>query len=424
MEKKVEIKESQEAMITFTIRGDEWKKAQEKEFRKLAANLKVKGFRQGHVPLDMAKKMISQSEIIQEAVLSCVNKEYGNVLNENQLRPITDPKLNITNVKEDEVEAVVRFALAPKVELGEYKGLKIEKKEVTVSDEEKEEFILSLRKDQATMNVKEGEAKIGDTVIIDFKGYIDDSPFDGGEAKGYELELGSHSFVPGFEEQLVGLKAGEERVIEVTFPENYVKNLKGKKANFNVRCHDVKEKVLPELDENFFKELNNKEVQNKEELDAYSLKMVKERKERAAKKEYQEALLQKILDGSKVFVAESLLQEEAMANIENIRKQVEKNGLSFEDYLSINGLTNEKFIEDKKEEALKNFKSMLVIEEICRKENIVVTKEILDAKYQEIATQYNMKVEDVQKALEPNLEQFVRNLRSTMFTEFLEKNNQ
>lgn len=424
IEHQVNINENVNVVITFKIQGTEWKKAQDKEFRRLAANLKVKGFRQGHVPLDMARKMVSPQEVIQGATLTTVNKVYSSVLTEHQLRPFTEPKLNITKLDNESVEAEVTFALPPKVELGEYKGLKIEKKEVVVSDEDKKDFIEQLRKDQATMNVKEGEAALGDSVTIDFKGYIDDSPFDGGEAKNYELELGSNSFVPGFEDQLVGMKEGEKRSIEVKFPDNYVKSLQGKLARFDVTCHEVKEKVLPELNEDFFGELNLDGVTNVDELDAYALKTLTARKERENYRAYQEAILDQVIANSKVYVGDAILTQEAQTNIANIKKQVESNGLSFEDYLSINGIDQNKLLEDKKNEALDSFKHVLVIEEICRKENIRVTKEQLDAKYQEIATQYNMKVEDVIKTLEPSRDQFILNMRNAMFEDFLAKNNQ
>lgn len=424
MEHNVNISENLDVTITFKLGKEEWQKAKDKEFRKLSASLKANGFRQGHVPEYMARRMISQGEVIEGAILDSVNKEYGHILEENKLNPFTEPQLSVTSLKDDEAEAQVSFALPPSVELGEYKGLKVEEEEVSVSEEEINNFIEQLRNDHATMNVKDGKAQLGDTVIIDFKGYIDDSPFDGGEAKNYELVLGSNSFVPGFEDQLVGIQAEEKRSIEITFPDNYVKELQGKLARFDVTCRDVKEKVLPEINDDFFSELELDDVHNLDELKNHALNTLSERKKKSNKTKRQNQLIDLIVTNSKVHVGDAIVTKEAQSNIDSIKKQVESNGLSFDDYLSINNITQEKLLEDKKKEALDNIAHVLVIEAICHKENIVVTQEVLDEKYKEIASQYNMKVEEVIKALEPNRNNFIRNIRNDLFIKFIEENNQ
>ena len=272
--------------------------------------------------------------------------------------------------------------------------------------------------------VKEDEAKLGDTVIIDFKGFVDDVPFDGGEAKAYELKLGSNSFIPGFEDQLVGIKAGESRSINVQVPENYVEQLAGKAARFDIKCHDVKETVLPELNDEFVEEL---EIADVKTVDAYKNKLEKDilaRKETAANNKRLDAIVAKIIDNATVEIADSLVEEEAKAQIENVRKQVEANGLKFEDYLKINNSDLEKFTADKKVEAANNIKGMLVIEQICREEKIEVDSKALNDKYEELAAMYNMKVEDVRKALEPNKNEVLRNLKNELFTKFILANNE
>ena len=423
MEIKVNLSENQSAELVISCSGEEWKKAQNKEFNKRRANLEVKGFRKGNVPADMANRYINRAEVINDALIELVNKAYGEAVEEHKLQVFSEPKLDVKKVSEEEFEVTVSFALPPKVTLGEYKGIKATKGEVKVTDKEIEAHIDSLRNQHATMNVKEGEAAVNDTVIIDFKGYVDDVAFDGGEAKGYELKLGSNSFVPGFEDQLVGIKANEDRVVNIKFPENYVADLKGKDARFEVHCSDVKETVLPEINEEFFEELHIEGVNSVETLNNHARKTLVERKTREVENEYLNTIINKIIDNATVAVGDTLIEAEANAQIDSMKKQVESNGLKFDDFLSINNQTMEQLVEMKKEEAARNIKAMLVIEEICRAENIFVTKEVLDAKFEEIAKQYNMSKEDVEKALGNNIEQFARNLRNSLFNEFILKNN-
>lgn len=422
MEKKIE-KNGSQVVITFSTSGDEWKNAQNKEFNKLSAKLKVPGFRPGHVPSNIAKSRINPAEVMHEALFALVNKEYSACINEEKLTVIAEPKLNVTKISENELECTVTVALPPVVTLGEYKNIKVAKDNVEVTDQDVEAEINKELSNHATMMVKEGEAKLGDTVIIDFKGYIDDIPFDGGEAKAYELKLGSNSFVPGFEDQLVGIKAEEERTIEITFPENYVENLAGKKAKFDVKCHDVKETILPELNEEFVSELALENITTVEQYKQKISDDLKNKKSHEADNKRLNEIVETIVNNASVDIADTLLVDEAKAMIDNIKKQVESNGLKFEDYLKINNIDEEKLLADKKVEAEHNIKGMLVIDEICRKENIVVDSKALNEKYVELSKMYNMKVEDVKKALEPNKNEVLRNLRNELFTKFILENN-
>ena len=423
MEKIID-KKASEVIITFKTSGEEWNSAQMKEFNKLRAKLKVPGFRPGHVPDGIAKQRINPAEVIHEAMFALVNKAYAEVLESEKLMVIAEPKLTVNNVSKTELECVVTVALPPVVTLGEYKGIKVEKEAVSVTEEDIKAEIEKQLSSHATLMVKEEAAKLGDTVIIDFKGFVDDVPFDGGEAKAYELKLGSNSFIPGFEDQLVGIKAGEERSINVQFPENYVEQLAGKAARFDIKCHDVKETVLPELNDEFVEELELADIKT---VDAYKAKLEKDilaRKEAAANNKRLDAIVAKIIDNATVEIADTLVEDEAKAQVENVRKQVESNGLKFEDYLKINNTDLEKFTADRKVEAANNIKGMLVIEQICRQEKIEVDAKALNDKYEELASMYNMKVEDVRKALEPNKNEVLRNLKNELFTKFILANNE
>lgn len=423
MEKIID-KKASEVIITFKTSGEEWNSAQMKEFNKLRAKLKVPGFRPGHVPDGLAKQKINPAEVIHEAMFALVNKAYAEVLESEKLMVIAEPKLTVNNVSKTELECVVTVALPPVVTLGEYKGIKVEKEAVSVTEEDIKAEIEKQLSSHATLMVKEEAAKLGDTVIIDFKGFVDDVPFDGGEAKAYELKLGSNSFIPGFEDQLVGITAGESRSINVQFPENYVEQLAGKAARFDIKCHDVKETVLPELNDEFVEELELADIKT---VDAYKAKLEKDilaRKEAASNNKRLDTIVAKIIDNATVEIADTLVEDEAKAQVENVRKQVESNGLKFEDYLKINNTDLEKFTADRKAEAANNIKGMLVIEQICRQEKIEVDAKALNDKYEELAAMYNMKVEDVRKALEPNKNEVLRNLKNELFTKFILANNE
>ena len=238
MEKKIE-KNELDIVVTVTVNGDEWKKAQNKEFNKRASKVVIKGFRPGKAPAHLIKASINQGDVINDAIFTVVNKAYQEALDENKFYVFTQPKLNVTKVNADELEATVTLSLPTEITLGEYKKLGIAKEEAVVTDDDVNAYLENLRKEHAVMQVKEDAAALGDSVVIDFKGYINDEAFEGGEAKGYELELGSNMFIPGFEDQQVGIKAGEARTVNVKFPENYVEELKGKDARFEVTCSDV-----------------------------------------------------------------------------------------------------------------------------------------------------------------------------------------
>lgn len=419
MNKDVKVLDSQEVVMTFTYTGEEWQKAQDKEYAKLANNLTIKGFRKGHVPADMAKRYINPNDVVNDAINTLVNASYREVMQEGKYRPLSQPTLSVTKLDKDGMVAEVKFSLPPVVTLGEYKGLDVKEGKVSVTAKDVDAYIENLRNEHATMNVKEGEAKLGDTVIIDFKGFIDDSPFDGGEAKGYELKLGSNAFVPGFEDQLVGIKANESKSIEVKFPENYVEDLKGKLARFDVHCSDVKETVLPEVDADFIAELNFKDVKTVTDLKKYAKEQLKTQKETEVKNTRLNDLVTLAINNSDVKIGDGILEDEAREAIKRIQQQVEQNGLNMKDYLTINNLDDAKLLAQQKEEALKNLKAYLVIEEICAKENIVVDEKALEEYYDSLSKTYNIPLETVKNQLKANEANVIRNLRNSKFNEFM-----
>ncbi len=423
MEKKVERKENLEVVVSIACNGDEWKKYTKKEFNKAASKVTVKGFRPGHVPADMVKARVNMAQVLNEALFNAVNDGFATTVNEEKLNVYTQPKLEVSKISEEGFEATVTFALAPEVTLGQYKELGIKAKAVRVLEKDVKAYIDNLKAQHAVMQVKDGEAKLGDYVIIDFVGYVDGTPFEGGDAKGYELELGSNSFIPGFEDALVGIKAGEKRSIDLTFPENYVEKLKGKPATFDVTCSDVKEKVTPKLTKEFIEELGLEGVTDEETLKAYCKEQISKRKEQENKNAQLDEIISTAINNATVVVPNAIVEEEANAMLDQMLKQMKENGLTYQDYVSINGGDEKALEEQRKAEALKNIKASLVVNKIMLSEGLGVTQQMLDAQYQSIADQYKMTLEDVKKALEPNKNEFLRQLSNKVFTEFMLAHN-
>ena len=425
MEKRVERKENLEVVISVSVSGEEWTKVWKKEFNKRAAKVTVPGFRPGKAPANMVKARVNTVECLNDALITVANSALKETVDAEKMVIFSEPKLvSVDKISEEEASFSLGFCLPPVVTLGQYKDLGIACEAVKATPKEVTAYINDLRAKQAVMQVKEGEAVKGDSVIIDFEGFLGEEAFEGGSANGYELELGSNSFVPGFEDQLIGIKAGEHRTVNVTFPTNYVEQLKGKEARFEVTCHDVKEKVLPELNEEFFEELKIEDVKDEKSLKAYAKKQVLANKERNAKNAQVEKIINTAVDNATVEIPSSMVEEEANAMLDSIKKQVEDAGLTYEDYVAINGKKEEELLAERKAEATKNLKAMLVVEHIIASEGLEVTRERLEEEYKAIANQYSMELESVKNALKSNEAQFVNQLRNKIFTDFMLKNNE
>ncbi|MFA7378527.1 MAG: trigger factor, partial [Bacilli bacterium] len=322
-----------------------------------------------------------------------------------------------------ELELKFTLVLAPEVTLGEYKGLHAEKKEVVVTDHEIEHALEHLVKDNASLVVKEDAAKLGDTVVMDFEGFVDGKAFEGGKAENYALELGSGQFIPGFEDQLVGAKAGEDKEVNVTFPAEYVPELASKDAMFKVKVHEVKEKKVPELNEELIKDLNLPNVKTLDDLKAHEKAKLQNQKENEAKREYYEALVKQIRDGAKIDLAKEIIDGEVEAMEENMRKQIEQQGLTLDKYFQITGQTMEQVHETMRKEAEDNVRSVLVLEKIAEVEKISVEDDEIEFELAKIADQYKMPIDEVKKALKDSMDRFKADVRSRRIQEFIVNNN-
>ena len=418
MQKEVTKLENSQTNITLSFSGEEWANAQKKAFNKLANNVEVQGFRKGHAPENLVRQKINQAQVLNDAIDVVLQPAYEQVLKEEKLVPFVQPELEVTKISESELEVIIKITTAPEVTLGSYKGLKVAREAVEVTKEEIDAEIARLCANNAELIVKDTEAKLGDTTVIDFKGFVDGKEFDGGSAENFALELGSNQFVPGFEEQLVGTKAGESKDVVVTFPTQYVPELAGKEATFKVTVNEVKEKKVPELNEDLVAELNYEGVKTVEDLTNKVSADVKTKKENQAKNAQIEEILKQIRESSTISIGEKIIEKEVESMKENFKKQVEQNGLTIEQYYQITGQKEEDTVKSMRAQAELNLKNFLVISEISKLENIKVEQKELDAEYQKIADQYGMDVAKVKEILGPQSQQLASDIHQRKIIDF------
>ena len=423
MKRVVNKLENSKVEVICDLEQQAWKEFQDKAFAKLAANLEVKGFRKGKVPTDIAKKHIDTGSIFNEAINLSLQPSFEEVLREEKLQPFARPSVDVTKVSDTELQLKFVIVLAPEVKLGAYKGLGIKKEAVKVEEKEIDAEIEKLVTQNASLIVKEGEAKKGDTVVLDFVGSVDGKEFEGGKADNYSLELGSNQFVPGFEDQLVGHKAGEDVEVNVTFPTQYVPELAGKKALFKCKIHEVKEKVLPKLDEDLIKDLNLPDVKDEAGLREFEKKALLQQKEGKAQSDALNKVLDEIVTHAHVEIAQEILMDEVDGMKKNMEEQIKQRGLTLEQYYQITGESAQEVEMKMKIEADKNLRTILCMEEIAKQEKLDVTEADLDAEFKSIADMYKMDVAKVKEILGKDLGRFKAELRQRKIQDFLSKEN-
>ena len=424
MERKVQKLEHCHTEVTVNVDKDLWKKAQDKAFKKAAANVTIPGFRKGKAPINMVKSHVNQMEVFNEAVNDVLNLVYAEVIKEEKLQPMTRPNFDVTKLSEEELEVKVTVVTRPEVELGKYQGYELGKETAKVTDEDVNKAIDELRAKNGTIMPKEGQAEMGDIVVIDFDGSVDGVKFDGGKAENYELELGSHNFIQGFEEQLVGASAGIEVEVKVKFPEGYGPDeISGKDAIFQVKVNEVKQKVLPELNEEFIKDLNFAGVETVEQLKENRKEALLKQKESELKSAFIDKLVEEIKKVSKFDVADEIVADEAEGRKKNFEARLKQSGLDLEQYLAIARMTSEDLDKQFKEEGKKGLESFLVLQTVGEKEKIDVTDEEFDFELAKMADQYKITVEELKKALGQQVGQFRNTLLMNRIEDFLYNNN-
>ena len=424
MERKVTKLEHCHTEVLVNVDKDLWKKAQDKAFKKLAANITVPGFRKGKAPVNMVKSRVDQMKVFNEAINDVLNPVYQEILTEEKIQPMARPSFDVTKLSEDELEVKVTIVTRPEVELGQYKDHKIGKKKAEVKAEDVDASINELRKQNATVTPKDGQAENGDIVVIDFEGAVDGVPFEGGKAENHELELGSHSFIEGFEDQLVGSSAGIEVDVKVRFPDNYgPEEIAGKDAVFHVKVNEVKQKVLPELDDEFIKDLNINGVETIDQLRSNREEALLRQKEGAMKREYLDNLLEEIKKASKFDIADEILAEETENRKKDFQNRLAQSGIDVEQYIALTRTSEEDLNKQLKEEATKGLESYLVLETVGEKENIAVTDEEFEFELAKMGEQYNMTIDQIKNALGQQIGQFRHNMLMSRIEDFLFENN-
>jgi len=424
MEKKVERKENCKSIINFKVDGAEWTAEIEKAYKKFEKKVSVPGFRKGKAPQNLVRGKIATDDVMNEALNSFLMANYEKTLDEEKLNPIVRPEISVSKISWEEVEMTITVIEAPVVTLGEYKNIKVEKSEIKVSEEDVEDELKRLQEKNAEVSVKEnGVVENGNIATIDFEGFVDGVAFEGGKAEKYDLEIGSKTFIPGFEEQVVGMKTGEEKDIEVKFPENYAPQLAGKDATFKIKLHEVKEKVLPEINDDLALDANLEGVSNLEELKSFYKKQITESKEREANEAAVNKLMDIIVKNAKFVVADEIIDEEVSHQLEDIKHQLSHRNMTLESYLEMINMKNDDLMAKLKEDALRNLKSAFIIMKIAEVEKISVSKEDLDKAYEDISKMYGMGVDDVKKALGNREDGLKRDLLNQKVVEFLKGSN-
>ncbi len=396
-------KKDKKGILTIKVSKEDWEKAVERAYEKNKDKFNIQGFRKGKAPRRVIEQNYGDTIFFDDAFDEVVSAEYMQFLSENkEVVPAEQPHVeNNTFTADKGLEVVLKFDLMPEFKLPDLTKLTAKKEEANVSDEQVEAELQSERESHARYVEEDKAAEIGDFATIDFVGYVGDEKFEGGEAKDYRLELGSHTFIEGFEDQVVGMKKGEEKDVKVTFPENYhAENLKGKPAVFKVTLNKVEKKELPEIDDKYVSDTTEFETvdEYKKAIKENLLKMAQERAER----DFEVKLLDEIAEKSNIEVPDSMVEHELHHMIEDFEHRLSHQGLNLTTYLEYIGKTMDEFKSERAEDARKNIKTRLVLQKLISENNITVTSEELDNSIAEYANRYQMTTEDFKKAMSPD----------------------
>lgn len=399
MTEKKEKKAKNVHEIKVEITGKDWEKKLDETFKKIIKKVKIDGFRPGKAPRNIYEQKYGKQSIVVEAVDSCMNEAYVKALKEFKGEPIMQPTVGIEKADETGVIYVFTFTTKPEIKINKYTNLGVKKDSVKVTKKDVDNEIEKMRKEYADLTVKDGKAENGDTVIIDFEGFDGDKAFEGGKAENYALELGSNSFIPGFEEALVGVKKGDKKDVNVTFPKDYhAEELKGKPVVFKVLVHEVKTKVYPELDEDFFLDLGLEDVKTKEDLEKKVKETMTEQKEYEAENKYVDELFEALLKETSVEVPHELIHEELDRMVEQYAERLKMQGITLEQFYKFTNSSEEALKAQMHEEAEKRVKLRFAIDEIIELEKIDATDEEANHDAEEKAKKRGMDKDEYIKA--------------------------
>ncbi|SDX63498.1 MULTISPECIES: trigger factor [Salimicrobium] len=420
-----EKKEGNQGTLTVEVSPEEFDKALDQAFNKVVKEVQVPGFRKGKVPRKIFEGRFGVESLYQDALDIILPQAYSDAVQETGIEPVDQPEVDVEQIEKGEpLIFKADVTVKPEVELGEYKGLEVEEADTEVTDEDVEEELKRQQENQAELVVKEeGEIEEGDTVAMDFEGFVDGEAFEGGQAENYSLEIGSGTFIPGFEEQLVGKKAGEEPDVNITFPEDYhAEELAGKEATFKVKIHEVKAKELPELDDEFAKDVDE-DVESMDELKKKTRENLEQQKQQDAENQKRESLVNQASDNASVEIPQAMVDSELDRMVSEFEQRLQMQGMTKEMYFQFTGQDDNQLREQMKEDAEKRVKTNMTLEAIAQTENVEVTEEDVNKELENMSAMYQTDVENLKQMLGGNTDMVKDDLKIQKAIEVLEQNS-
>ncbi len=412
MSLQVEKMEKNMAKLTIEVAAEDLEKAMQNAYQKAKGRISIPGFRKGKAPRKMIEQMYGKGVFLEDAVNALIPEHYSKALAECDLEIVSQPTIDITQAEPGKALIfTAEVATKPEVTLGDYKGVEVPKTEINVTDEDVDaEIRKEQEKNSRTINVEDRGAQLQDVVTIDFEGSVDGVPFDGGQATEYPLTLGSNTFIPGFEDQLVGAKVGDDVDVKVTFPEEYqAKELAGKEAIFKCAVKKIEAKELPELDDDFAKDVS--EFDTLTEYKEHIKTNLVERKENEAKRAKEDAAVDKAIENAQMDIPDAMLQTQCRQMLDDFSRRMQSQGLSMDQYFQFTGMTADKMMEDMKPQALKRIQTRLVLEKVAEVENIQPTEEEVNEEISKMAEAYKMEADKLKELLgERELEQMKKDM--------------
>lgn len=424
MSAKWEKLEGNQGVLTIEVDAEKVNEGLDFAFKKVVKEVTVPGFRKGKVPRGLFEKRFGVEVLYQDAVDYLLPSAYAEAVKETGIEPVDNPEIDIEQIEKGKSMIIkAKVTVKPEVKLGEYKGLEVEKQDLEVTEEDVEQELKTLQQRYAELVVKEeGQAEKGDTVVIDFEGFTDGEAFEGGKGENYSLELGSGQFIPGFEDQLVGVSPGEEKEVNVTFPEEYhAAELAGKPAVFKVKVHEIKTRELPELDDEFAKDVDE-EAETLDELKEKIRTRLEETKKNMAENKVRDTVVKKAAENAEIDIPEVMIENEIDHMVREYEQQLQMQGMNLDLYFQFTGQDMDKLREQMKENAEKRVRTSLTLEAIANAENLEVSDEDVDRELNKMAEMYKMNVDNI-KSMMGTLDGLKADLKIQKAVEFLVENS-
>ena len=381
--------------------SEEWKASQNKVLKRVAQNINVPGFRKGKAPVAMIKQRINMSMLLEDAMEQLLNDRYTQLLKDNGVEPVAQPEVTPDEITEKVLKVTLKIQEKPDVTLGQYKDIEVKKDEVNVTDEDIDNEIKSIQERNAEWVVKEeGEVEEGDTAVIDYEGFMDGVAFEGGKDENHHLVIGSGQFIPGFEDQVKGMKANEEKDIVVTFPEDYqASDLAGKEATFKVVVHEIQYRTLPEIDDELAKDAGIDGVETLEDLKTNIQTRLQNQRETEAEDKYTNELYEKVIENTPIDVPAVMVDNEVNAMLEEVKRNITSQGLDFDTFTKLTGQDENAIREELRPQADSRVRFNLILEAIAKQEELTVSDEELEEEFKQIAQSYGREVDEMKKML-------------------------